>query len=81
MTLKYDAILKKKLTGSFKNDMRNLVNFHASSSKSENLHFDGLALFKAFKVLDEKVHSLTHSLIHSITGRISTENFFLEIFL
>ena len=34
---------------------RNLINFHASSRKSENLHFDGLVLSKAYKVLDEKV--------------------------
>ena len=33
---------------------RNLINFHASSRKSENLHFDGLVLSKAYKVLDEK---------------------------
>ena len=55
MTLKGDAIFKEKLTGGLKNDIRNLVNFHASSRKSENLHFDGLVLSKAYKVLDEKV--------------------------
>ena len=55
MTLKGDAIFKEKLTGGLKNDIRNLVNFHATSRKSENLHFDGLVLSKAYKVLDEKV--------------------------
>ena len=56
MTLKGDAIFKDKLTSGLKNDIRNLVNsFHASSRKSENLHFDGLVLFKAYIVLDEKV--------------------------
>ena len=50
-----DAIFKDKLAGGLKNDIRNLVNFHASSHKSENLHFDGLVLSKAYKVLDEKV--------------------------
>ena len=55
MTLKGDAIFKEKLTGGLKNGIRNLVNFHASSRKSENLHFDGLVLSKAYKVLDEKV--------------------------
>ena len=55
MTLKGDAIFKKKLTGGLKNDIRNLVNFHPSSCKSENLHFDGLVMSKAYKVLDEKV--------------------------
>ena len=34
---------------------RNLVNFHASSWKSENLHFDWIHLSKAYKYLDEKV--------------------------
>ena len=35
--LKSDAKFDKKLTLGFKNDMRNLVNFNASSGKSENL--------------------------------------------
>ena len=34
---------------------RNLVNFHVSSWKSENLHFDWIHLSKAYKYLDEKV--------------------------
>ena len=55
MTLKSDAKLKRKLTCGLKKDIRNLVNFHASSQKSENLHFDGLLLSKAYRVLDEKV--------------------------
>ena len=56
MTLKGDATFKEKLASGLKNDIRNLVNnFHASSRKSENLHFDGLVLFKAYIVLDEKV--------------------------
>ena len=50
-----DAIFKDKLAGGLKNDIRNLVNFHASSRKSENLLFDGLVLSKAYKVSDEKV--------------------------
>ena len=36
MTLKSDAKFKEKLTCSFKYDMRNLVNFHATTRKSEN---------------------------------------------
>ena len=55
MTLKGDAIFKEKLTGGLKNGIRILVNSHASSKKSEILHFDGLLLSKAYKVLDEKV--------------------------
>ena len=55
MTLKGDAKFKGKLTCGLKNDIRNLVNFHASSQKSGNLNFDGLLLSKAYKGLDEKV--------------------------
>ena len=42
MTLKSDAKFEEKLTlGSKRNlELRNLVNFNASSGKSENLHFD-----------------------------------------
>ena len=36
MTLKSDAKFKEKLTCAFKYDMRNWVNFHLSSQKSEN---------------------------------------------
>ena len=55
MTLKGDAKFKGKLTCGLKNNIRNLVNFHASSQKSENLPFDGLLLSKVYKDLDEKV--------------------------
>ena len=54
MTLKGDAKFKGKLTCGLKNDITNLANFHASSRKSENLHFDGILLSKAYKDLDEK---------------------------
>ena len=52
---KFEGKFKGKLTRGLKNDERNLVNFHASSRNCENLHFDGLLLSKAYKVLDEKV--------------------------
>ena len=55
MTLKGYAIFKEKLTSGLENDIRNMVNFHASSRKSENVHFDGLVLSEAYKVLNEKV--------------------------
>ena len=55
MTLKGDAKFKGKATRGFKNSIKNLVNFHASSRKSENLRFDGLLLSKACKVSDENV--------------------------
>ena len=54
MTLKSYAKFKGKLTCGLKIDLRNLVNFHASSRTSGNLHFDGFLLTKAYKDLDEK---------------------------
>ena len=54
MTLKADAKFKGKLTRGLKNDLGNLVNFHASSRKCENLHFDGLLLPKTHRNLDKK---------------------------
>ena len=50
MTLKGDAKFEEKLTLGSKNDMRNLVNFDASSDKSENLQFDVLLLSKVYYV-------------------------------
>ena len=55
MTLKDDAKFKGKLTRGLKNGIRNMVNFHASSRKSENLHVNGLIFSKGYKVLDEKI--------------------------
>ena len=55
MTLKWDAKFKERLTCGLKNDISNLVHFHTSSRKSENLHFDGLLLSKASKDLDAEV--------------------------
>ena len=50
MTLKGDAKFEEKLTLDSKNDMRNLVNFNASSGKSGDSHFDVLLLSTACKV-------------------------------
>ena len=36
MTLKSDAKFEEKLTLGFKNDMKNLVNFHPTTQKSKN---------------------------------------------
>ena len=55
MTLKGDAKFKGKLTRGLENNIRNLVNFHASSRKPENVHLDWLLLPKAYKDLVEKV--------------------------
>ena len=51
-------MFEEKLTLGFKNDMRNLMNFNASSNKSENFHFNVLLLliaynFSAKKGMDE----------------------------
>ena len=48
MTEESDAKFEEKLGLGFKNDMMNLVNFNASSGKSENLHFDVLLLSIAY---------------------------------
>ena len=55
MTLKDDAKFKGKPACDLKTEIRNLVNFHASIRKSENLHFDQILLSKAYKYLDEKI--------------------------
>ena len=57
MTLKTDAKFEEKLTLGSKTDMRNLVNFNASSSKSENLHFYVLLLSIAYKDSAVKVQN------------------------
>ena len=44
MTLKQDPNFEEKLTFCLENEMRNLVNFSATSKKSENLQFDRLLL-------------------------------------
>ena len=49
MTLKSDAKLEEKLILGSKMTS-NLVNFNASSGKSENFHFDGLLLQKVCNV-------------------------------
>ena len=41
MTLKSDAKFKEKLTFGFKYDIRNLVNFHPPTQKSENFTLMG----------------------------------------
>ena len=87
MTLKSDAILKEKLLGGLKNDIRNLVNFHVSSCKSENLHFDGLVLSKTYKVLDKKCrrvmshYTYVSCLITHMSHVISLQNISLYIYV
>ena len=40
-----------------KNEITNMVNFHVNSRRSENFHFAGLLLSKAYKDLDQKVQT------------------------
>ena len=54
MTLKSDTKFEEKLTCGLKNDMRNLMNFHPTTKKFENLHFDGLFLSKVCNVWAKK---------------------------
>ena len=54
MKLKTDPNFEENLTFCLKNDMKNLVNFKASSRKSENVHFDGLLLSKERNVCAKK---------------------------
>ena len=44
--IKIDAKFEEKLTRGSKHDMKILVNFNASSGKSQNLHFDVILLSK-----------------------------------
>ena len=50
MALKINATLHRKLTCTFKNDIRNLGNFHQNTGKSKNSDFDGILLSKVKNV-------------------------------
>ena len=50
MTLKSDAKFEEKLTCGSENDMKNLENFHRTTPKSQNRHFDGILLSKVENV-------------------------------
>ena len=55
MALKIDVTLDRKLTSAFKNDMRNLENFHQNTGKSKNCDIDGILLSKVEKCMRSKV--------------------------
>ena len=55
MTLKNEEISEKELTCCFKIDIKNLTNFGSRTGKSQNLHFKGLLLTKAYNVWAKKV--------------------------
>ena len=58
MTPKNDAKFEEKLTLDSKNDMRSLVDFNASSDKSQNLLFDVVLLLSiAYKASAKKIIS------------------------
>ena len=46
MALNIDVKFEGKLTCAFKNDMRNLANFHQGTRKSQNCDFDRMHLSK-----------------------------------
>ena len=54
MTLENDTKFEEKLALGFKNDTKNLLNFNASSDKSEYLYFDVILLSIAYKVSVKK---------------------------
>ena len=54
-TEEWCKVWRKTVAVDLKNEMTNLVNFNASSDKSENLHFDGLLLSIVYKVSAKKV--------------------------
>ena len=51
MTPWSDVKFKGKLTCGLKNDMRNLVNFHAGSQKPEIVYSDVLLLLNVYRVV------------------------------
>ena len=65
-----------KLTGGLKNNIRNLDNFHVSSRKSENLHFDELLLSLAYKVSDKKVQKRNLLIFNASRGK--SENLYFD---
>ena len=69
MTLKSDSKSEEKLTLGSKNDIRNLMNFNASSGKSENLHFVVLPLLKVYYVRVKKVQRSYMSQHHNVVIR------------
>ena len=50
MTLESDVKFEKKLTFGLENNIKNLVNFHQSTSKSQNRDFIGILLSKVVNI-------------------------------
>ena len=70
MTLKSGTKFEEKLTCGLKNDMRNLMNFHPTTKKFENLHFDGLFLSKVYNVRAKKCMLL----VMTVNNKLSAEH-------
>ena len=77
MTLESDAKFDKKLAHCLKNDMKNLVNFNASISKSDNLHYDVLLLSIAYKVSAKKVQKSYLSWQWRVIQTLNKNSFFV----
>ena len=56
MALNIDAKFEGKLTFAFKNDKRNLGNFHQSTWKYQNSDFDGILLNPKKKMYELKIY-------------------------
>ena len=65
MTLKSDANFKEKLICSFKYDIRNLMNFHTTTQKSENFTLMGSFYPKVYKVWAKKTEELSFMTLNS----------------
>ena len=65
MTLKNDAKFEEKLTLGSKYDMRNLVNFNASSGKPENLLFDVLQIVIYHPILSNNCSNVFPPVLNS----------------
>ena len=59
----WTVIFKEKLTGSLKNDIRNLINFDASIRKSEHFLFDGLVFYKTYKIRCKSTEELCRLIV------------------
>ena len=58
MALKSDAKFKEKLTCGFKYDMRNWVNFHPTTKKSENFTLMGYSFPKYMRFELKKIQRI-----------------------
>ena len=59
MTLKSDTKFKEKLTCGFKYDMKNFVNFHPTTQKSENFTWMGNFCLKYMRFVLKKYRGVT----------------------